>query len=365
MSEPMTAADRPRLMEIDLDALAHNYRALRALAGPGLKIIAALKGNAYGHGAARVAGCLAQFDVHAYSTGSLEDALAIRSAVPDAPVVMFGGPLPEGLPLLVEHGLTPTVYSMAGAEAVSRAATRSTGVYVKVDAGLGRLGVPLSEALEFVRRIEKLEHVTVEGMYTHLPFGDAESQAWASERLAAFDELLVSLEGAGIEIPTSQALASSGLLVGLKSRANAVCPGHLLYGISPVPPELAELGPFKPVLRSIKSCLIHVHEPGGTPSRVGVIPLGLVDGYLPPLPGSGAHVLIDGRPAPIKGPSLEYMSLDLSDHDTARVGDEVVLLGASGGAEITIEDVATWRGGFPHHVLMSFNQRLPCRYIGG
>ena len=363
-------SDRPRLMEIDLAALAHNYRAVRTLVGTEPHIIPALKGNAYGHGAAQVAACLAQLGVNSFSTGSLDDALAIRSVAPDSQVLMFGGPLPEGIPALLEHGLTPTLYNVDSAEAVSRAAHGPTGVYVKVDAGLGRLGVPLAEALEFIRRIDKLENVSVEGVYTHLPFSDAAGRKWAQDRLAAFDEFLDSLGASGIEVPISQALASSAILVGLESRANAICPGHLLYGISLVAAELAEIAAFKPVLKAIKSWLIHVHMPDRStgsgadrPQRVGVIPLGIVDGYQPISQNSGAKVLIAGHPIPIMGVSLEHMSLDLSDFDGAHVGDEVVLLGASGEEEITIDDVAAWRGSLTYQVLMTFNRRLPCRYL--
>ena len=173
---------------------------------------------------------------------------------------------------------------------------------------------------------------------------------------------MASLGASGIEVPISQALASSAILAGLESRANAVSPGHLLYGISPVAAELAEIPAFKPVLKSIKSWLIHVHTPHGS-RRVGVIPLGFVDGYQPISQNSGARVLIAGHPIPIMGVSLEYMSLDLSDFDGAHVGDEVVLLGASGEEEITIDDLASWRGGLAYQVPMTFNRRLPCRYL--
>ena len=321
---------RASWMEFDLDALKHNYRTLRARIGPEPHIIAALKGNAYGHGAAQIACCLAQFDIHSLSTGSLEDAIAIRNAGVDLPILMFGGTLPEGMPVLLEHGLTPTVYDLAGAEVVSRAASAPTGVYVKVDAGLGRLGVALIDALEFIRRIMSLDNLRVEGVYTHVSFYDAPGMEWSRTRLAAFDVFLDSLQATGIDVPISQAIASSGLLAGLQSRANAVCPGHLLYGVSSVAPKVAEIAPYRPVLRAIKSRLIHVgllkagmRDAGGgrVPSRVGVIPLGLADGYRPVVGGAEAYTLIAGRRAPIKGVSLEHMTLDLSDFEDARVGD--------------------------------------------
>ncbi|MGI9333031.1 MAG: alanine racemase [Gammaproteobacteria bacterium] len=365
-------AARPSWVEFDLEALAHNYRTLRAHIGPEPHIIAALKANAYGHGAVPVARCLARYDVHSLATGSVEDALAIRNAGIERPILMFGGALPQDMHALVRHGLTPTVYNLAGAEAVSRAATERTAVYVKVDAGLGRLGVPLPDALDFIRHLRTLDKLVLEGVYTHLSFHDAAGRDWSRARLAGFDELLEALDAAGIEVPITQAIASSGLLCGLPSRANAVCPGHLLYGVSPVADDVAAIDPYRPVLKAIKSRLIHVgpikagmRDAGPqAPRRVGVIPLGLVDGYRPISARSAACALIAGRRVAIKAVSLEHISLDLSDLDQAEIGDEVVLLGASGGETITLADIAHWQGTRPHHVLMAFDRRLRARYLG-
>ena len=371
-------AVRPNRAEFDLAALRHNLRALRRLAGPDAKIIAALKANAYGHGAAAVARTLANDgDTFALATGSFEDALAIRDAGVDLPLLMFGGALPEAAPALLAHDLIPTVYDPAGARAVSAAAEaagRKAAVYVKVDAGLGRLGVPLPDALDFLRTIRDLPSLRVEGVYTHLSFFDEAEREWARGRLRAFDGLLRDLDTAGIEVPVSQALASSCLLAGLESRGNAVCPGHLLYGVPSVAPSVADASAFRPVLRSIRSRLIHAGPPKAgmrgapvrdTPRRIGVIPLGLADGYRAPLPGRPACVLVDGERAPIRGVSLEHVTLDLSGHLAARVGEEVVVLGESGDESITLADLADWQGTRQHHVLMALDRRLPARYFDG
>jgi alanine racemase len=359
--EPEEAV-RPCWMEIDLGALAHNVRVLRSQLGPEPRIIAALKANAYGHGIGPIARCLAGCDVHSLATGSLEDARAIREAGVDLPVLMFPGPLPEGMPRLLEGGFTPTVHDETSARAVSRAAVRPTDVYVKVDSGLGRLGVPVASALGFIRRVRAMDHLVVAGVYTHLTFHDAAGRAWAAQRFAAFDALLEALEADGIEIPVTQALASSGLLAGIESRANAVCPGGILYGMSPVASDVASADAYRPVVRAIKSRLIQIAGPDAS-RRKGVIPLGLADGYRPVKPDAGAYALIAGRRAPLRGTSLEYISLDLSGHDEARIGDEVVLLGRSGDEEILLSDLAAWQGSRPHESLMAFEGRLRGRYI--
>ena len=371
-------AVRPNTVEFDLSAIRHNMRALRAISGPEIKYIAALKANAYGHGAAAVARTLADDgDTFALATGSFEDALAIRNAGVELPIMMFGGALPEAAPLLLAHDLMPTVYDRDGARAASqagRAAGKTVSVYVKVDAGLGRLGVPLPDALEYLRELERLPSLRVEGVYTHLSFYDEAEREWARGRMRAFDGFLRELGAAGIEVPVTQALASSCMVAGLTSLGNAVCPGHLLYGVPSVAPAVADTSAFRPVLRAIRSRLIHAGPPKAgmrglpareTPARIGVIPLGLADGYRPVAAGRAAHALVDGARAPIRGVSLEHITLDLSARPDAGVGEEVVLLGESGDESITLGDLAEWQGTRLHHVLMAFDGRLPARYVDG
>jgi len=247
---------------------------------------------------------------------------------------------------------------------VSDSATRPTGVFVKVDSGLGRLGVRLPDARDFIRRVCDLNHVRLDGVYTHLSFHDEEQLGWARERYAAFDQLLDTLAADGIDVPVSQALASAGLLAGLHSRANSVCPGSLLYGMSPIDEHLVVSGDYRPVVRAIKSRLIHIGETGDAalPARVGILPIGLADGYQAIQPGAPACALLGGRRVPLRGVSLEYITLDLGDFDDARVGDEVVLLGNSGSEEIRLSDIAGWQGVKLHAVMLSFEGRLRARY---
>jgi alanine racemase len=352
-------------MEIDLSALAHNADTLRSRLAPGTRIIAALKGDAYGHGIGPVARRLADCGVETLATGNLRDAQAIRAAGVDNEILMFAGPLPEGMATLLEAGLTPTVHDWTSARAISSAAKQPTRVYVKVDSGLGRLGIGLGAAREFVHRVRELDNIVVHGIYTHLSFHDKAGVEWARERYAAFDALLVALEEDGLEIPVTQALASSALLAGLESRANAVCPGGLLYGMSPVDKDVAIAAEYRPVVSAIKGRLIHVGEPGDPlkPARVGVVPIGLADGYLAVQPASGAYVLHGGQRVPLKGVSLEYIVLDLSDFESARVGDEIVMLGESGSERIGLEQFASWQGAAPHASLLAFEGRLAARYL--
>lgn len=350
-------------MEIDLGALRHNYEVLRSRVGPDVHIIPALKANAYGHGIGPVARTLARLDVHMFATGSLEDAESIRAAGVDHPVLLFAGTLPEGIPLVLERGFIPTIYDEATARAAAEWGRGRTRVFVKVEGGHGRLGVPMEEACAFVMRLARLDGLEIGGVYTHFAFFDARGRRWVAERLAQFDEVLAQLARAGIEIPITQALASSPLVGGLHSSANAVSPGSALFGISAAPPELVDMTPYRPVLVGIRSRVIHVGVRRGDP-WVAVIPLGLIDGYKDVAPGMTAHALVDGQRIPIRSISLEHISLELEGRRGIEVGDEVVLLGPSGDETITIRDLAAWSGSRPTHVLMSLSGRMPCCYVG-
>lgn len=141
-----------------------------------------------------------------------------------------------------------------------------------------------------------------------------------------------------------------------------MCPGALLYGISPIEEGIEVAGGYRPAVHAIKSRIIHIATPK-KPSRVGLAPIGLADGYLPQLPESDGHVLSSGRRVRITGVSMEYVPIDLSDEPDIKLRDEVVLLGQGGEQEIRLDDIARWQGSAPHAVLLAFEGRLRARYV--
>jgi alanine racemase len=240
---------RPAIAEIDLGALAANHRELVRRLRPGIRVIASIKANAYGHGAVEVAQVLAAEGADWLATGSFEEAVAVRDAGVATPILLFAGPAPEAMPEIVRRAFVPTVHDLASARAVSQAATAPASVWIKVDAGLGRLGVPIGEAEAFVRKTAGLANVAVRGLYTHLPFVDQAGLEWAATRLPAFRSLVESLARSGVELEVTQALSSAGILAGLDDRCTAVCPGHILYGLPPASHEAVDSSAFRPVLR--------------------------------------------------------------------------------------------------------------------
>ena len=368
----------PAWMEIDLDALATNYDELIRQAGPGIKMIASLKANAYGHGAVETAKVLANRGVFALSTGSFRDAVAIREAGVTTPILMFGGNLPEAAAQYLEHDLIPTVYNMETAHAVSKVATAPAPIYIKVDAGMGRLGIEITDAEVFIREVSTLTNIKIEGIYTHLSFKDLKGQEWSRRGIAQFNRLNERLREGGFDIPVTQAVASANLMVGHMDGSNAICPGALLYGLNAVNPDLAQIEPFRPVLTAIKAQVIHVGTFPDDPAlkeggyhtarqsyRTGVVPLGLYDGYRKPQDGVSASVLINRKRRPVLGVSLEHLTFDLLGDEAVKVGDAVTVLGANGRDEITLAEMASWQGTGLNDLLMNFDGRLPRRYYHG
>lgn len=373
--DPMVSA-HPAWMEIDLAALEANFHQVQRLVGQDTEIIASLKANAYGHGIVELARVLTQLGVYSITTGSFRDALALRNAGLDVKIQMFAGNLPEGIEQMLRHDLIPTVYNMRTAEAVSKAARRLVPIYIKVDAGLGRLGIPVDQAEAFAHKVTALPNIFVEGIYTHLPFNDGAGRRWAQAQLRLFDDLVLRIEKGGLHIPVKQSLASSAIVSGLKSKCNAVCVGHLLYGgLSRVVPDVGDLSAFQPVLKSIKSRLIHVRNYssemniglGGSQimkkgTSTGVIPVGLYDGYKSPTPGKKAMVLLQGQRVPVLNVTLEYTTLDLTGITNPKIGEVVVLYGKSEEQQISLKEVAESQGVGLLDVLTSFNGRLPYIY---
>ena len=366
----------PTWMEIDGGALRANLAAIRRLAGPGVRVIASIKANAYGHGAVPVARILEAAGVEMLATGSFAEASAVRAAGVSTPILMLAGALPEAMGELAAAGTVPTVYDMAGARAAAAAGTaaRPVPVFVKVDTGLGRVGVGLDRAEAFAAAAGALPGLRIDGLYTHLSFKDEAGKAWAAERLDLFYALLRALRARGIEIPETQALASSALLAGWRDECTAVCPGHILYGVSPLDGVDAAARGFAPVLAAVRSRIVHLADHSGGPPpgaggyharrrsrRAAVIPCGYNDGCRPPAPGRTAEVLFRGRRLPAIGHSLEHLAFDVPDDVEIAVGDAVCVLGGEGPGRISLEEFAAWRDCPPLDCAMSLSARMPVR----
>ena len=355
----MTAAtsvpdvSRPNAIEVDLDAITHNVRAVRREVGADTKLFGAVKANGYGFGLPAVAQAIMDGGGYGFGLSDPEDALRIRRAGIDAPILLYGGMIPgAGSAAFARRwGLMVPVGERDAAEALRGTTTEPTDVVVEVDVGLERLGVGVRDAAELVKAVARMEGIRLAGITTHVHgVGGAAYLEW---QLGRFKEVVDALAADGVSPQLRLAESSATLGTGAHPWCNAVDPGHLLYGLLPRgredrPPWL------RSALVRVTSRLLQVKtvDPrefaaespvsDAQPARIGVIPMGSGDG-LRAL--SCGEVLVHGRRCRVVGPlSLEHARVDLSDIPDAARDDEVVIVGSQGGSEITADEVVRANG---------------------
>ena len=311
---------RPTTLEIDLDAAASNLRAVRRLVGAERKIYAVIKADGYGHGAAEMAAVFVEHGADALGVADLGEGIRLRRRGITAPVLVYPNSLPEAAPECLAHGLTPTLVDLDSARAYSEAASEPCDVFVKVDVGLERLGVPAELAVKTVAAMMELPRLRLAGLCAHPHASDGDA-AYAEWQLGRFTTVVDELEARGVPVPIRLLAASPFLLRFPQTYLNAVDPGRMLYGIT-FPGEPSPL-PLRPTLRALTSRVIALKDltprerfaelapfPVKAPMRLGVMPIGSADGM------SWLHagrVLVRGRAVPIvSGPSLEHTRIETS-----------------------------------------------------
>jgi alanine racemase len=372
--------------EVDLTALRDNLAWLRRRVGPAVKIMTVVKADAYGHGLKPIAGCLMQSGTDIFGVANLAEARAIRSVGRGWPILMLGACLPDEVESAVRDQVMPTISSPAEARRFSEAAqrlNRPVDVHVKVDTGMGRLGVQPEEAIELVAALGKLPGLRLQGVFTHFACAE-DDEAVTRRQNARFQRVLDVLARGGLGAPLVHACNSAGVLHELPGAHSLVRPGLLVYGIVPsgrrrLPAALRmELQRELRPAMSWKCRVAFVKEvAAGTPlsygytfiaprrMRVATVTAGYGDGY-PRAASNRARVLIHGRRCAVLGRvTMDQMLVDVSRVRGVKPGDEVVLLGRQGRAGITATDLAAWAGTIPWEILTAITARVPRLYRGG
>jgi alanine racemase len=365
---------RPTWLDVDLDAIAHNVRAVKALVGPDVALMAVLKADGYGHGAVKVARTALNNGASWCGVASLNEAAALRSAGIEAPILILGFTPAWHAREALLRDVTLTVYDLDVARAYSRAArelNRAARVHVEVDTGMSRLGVLPNEAPAFIRAVSALPAVQVEGLFTHFSSADSD-EAYTRLQLARFQQVLSAVG----ELPSLRyvhAANSAGALAYPEARFNLVRIGLAMYGLNPFHP--ASLRPAGLTLRPAltwKTTIAQVKTlPPGTPvsygnrfvcqreTTIAVIPVGYADGFRR-APQTFEEVLVRGRRAPIVGTvCMDQTMIDVSHIPGVRLGDEVVLIGRQGDECITAENVAARLGTISYEVVSAILPRVP------
>lgn len=368
--------------EIDLAALRENLLWLRDRVGKRVKILTVVKADAYGHGLKHIAALLMQSGTDVFGVANLAEAQAIRSVGRGWPVLMLGACLPEEFEWAVKDDVMVTLSSREEAWQGSQTALRLgkiLAVHVKVDTGMGRLGVEAERALELISYIRGLEGLRLVGLYTH--FASVEDDPEFSRQQAErFERLLGQIHARGISVPMIHANNSGAILHQPQTMFNLVRPGLMVYGI--VPPGKREVDStlrrnLRPAL-SWKCRVSLVKEvPSGvslsyggtfiTPRRMKIATLtaGYGDGYLRSA-SNRAGVLIGGRRCRLLGRiTMDQMLVDVTDIEPVNSGQEAVLIGEQGEDRITVSEVADWAGTIPWEVLVAITYRVARLYRGG
>jgi len=360
---------RPTVAEIDLSAFAANVEAVRGLAG-GASILAVVKADAYGHGAAPVSRALEAAGVEGFAVALVEEGIELREAGIGRPILVLGG-LPVGSERdALAAELTPVVFDAGQVEALARAADGArVEAHVKIDTGMSRLGVSPADLPAFLTSARRHANVILAGALTHLACPD--DAAACREQVEIFDDALRRGRFLGFSPSVVHIASSAAIVTAPFSRRSAVRPGILLYGVLPsAAPRAAGLRPAM----SLKTKVLQVRDLaaggrvgyGGTwtaarPSRIATLPVGYADGVSRMLSNRG-EVLVRGRRAPIAGSvCMDLTMIDVTDTGAAS-GDEVVLLGAQGADRITAEEIAERSSTIAYEVLTSVSRRVPRTY---
>jgi alanine racemase len=362
---------------VNLDALAFNVRALLREVGPGVRLMAVVKANAYGHGAVPVAIAALRAGASMLAVAGVDEGIQLRQAGITAPVLLLGATPPAEMGRTVAHQLTPTVCDVEAAAALQAAAAAAglprVALHVKVDSGLHRFGVSAAEAVAFVDWLAEQPRLRVEGLYTHFSSAEeADGQATRRE-YACFAAVVAALRARGSR-PLLHAANSAATLGFPSYRLDVVRVGLALYGLAADYPGGQRLSQW-PVLE-IHGRIGRVHSLAAgeavgygrtyiapAPRRVALVSIGYADGFRRALSNRG-QVLVNGRRAAVLGRvSMDQIVVDVTGAGAVGAGDLATVLGRQGEDEITAAEMAGWIDGIPHEVVATLGARLPRAYV--
>lgn len=371
---------RPTWVEIDLGALAWNFRVVRARIAPQVRILAAVKADAYGHGAVACARRLQREGADWFGVATVEEGLELRRAGIARPILCFGGFWFGQEDACLQHEITPVIHRLdmaAALEQAARARATTVAVHVEVDTGMGRLGVRYDEVAEFAAACRRLESLRIEGLMTHFAAADEPRRdEFTRQQIARFRHAVEVFRAHGHRIAL-QHLANSAATFALpEAHADMVRPGGALYGLwrDVLHPKTKPID-LRPVMSFRTRVMLLKRIPRGETLGYGctfkapcemliaVLPVGYHDGYMRVLSNRG-KVIVRGKLAPVVGRiSMDLTLIDVSRVDGAQVGDVVTLWGHDGKLSIPIEDVAQLAGTLSYEMTCGVSERVPRIYV--
>jgi len=348
---------RPTWLEIDLAALEFNFRQVKRQIAKGVKVLCVVKADAYGHGIVDVSKKLSRLHVDYLGVASIDEAIILRKAGIKLPILILEHSLAQFAKYIVDYNLTQCVSTLELAKSISdyaRKKKKTALVHIKIDTGMGRLGIWHKQAVNFVKNITRLDSLKIEGIYTHFPCADID-RAFTNHQIKDFSSLISELKKNNIRISLCHAANSIGVIDYKDCHLNLVRPGLMLYGIYPKASLRSKIK-LKPVL-SFKTKIIYLKRiPAGRsisygrthitakPTTIATLPVGYSDGYLRSL-SNKADVLVKGVRCKVVGRvCMDQTMVDLSNLKRIKIGDTVVLVGRQGKDRITLEELAGLAG---------------------
>ena len=372
MPNKNTIGYRPTWAEVNLNHLEHNFKEVKSLLRPQTEVLVTVKADAYGHGLVAVAKRLVTCEVDYLGVASIDEGIELRKAGIKTPILILGLILKKDIGPLFTYQLTPTVCDKTMAVALNARAAllkKRIPVHVKVDTGMGRIGVLHGEALALVMEIHKLKNIIIQGIFTHFALADS-NRKFTILQINLFNKLINELKKRGIVIPLVHAANSIGLISHRNSHFTMVRPGLVIYGLHPK----KNLGlNLKPVL-SLKTRVIFIKQVGSgcgisygssyvtkRATRIVSLPVGYGDGYPRNLSNLG-WLLIGSRRFRISGRiCMDQIMVDVGNFKP-KIGDEVVLIGKQGKQQITAEELADLSGTISYEIVCGLGSRIPRIY---
>jgi alanine racemase len=378
--------------EIDLTAIAHNVRELRRITDPHARLMIAVKANAYGHGAVEIARTALKNGADQLGVARIEEGIELRRAGIQAPILIFGYTPTKLVPIIVDHDLTASIFSLPGAARLNAALPkgRQLAVHLKVDTGMGRMGMlpdqrrcigegvdPGPGAIEEALGIAALKNLRLEGLWTHFAVSDESDKSYTLQQLQIFKEFIQGLADRGLTVGIRHA-ANSGAIIDMpESHLDMVRAGISVYGLYPSRQVDLKKIDLHPAL-TLKAKITHIKRvPAGTrisyggtwhaprSTTIATVPVGYGDGFCRSLSNRG-QMLVHGRRVPIVGRvCMDLTMLDVGHIDDVRVEDEAVIIGRQGDEIISADEIATLLDTINYEVVTALMPRVPRIYMMG
>ena len=363
--------------QVDLDALTHNLARIRARLAPHVAVMLVVKADAYGHGAVAIAHHALRSGVQAFGVGTSAEALELRQAGVRAPILVLGTIVEEEAVACLRHGVHIALHSLDRCRMLQELAVRLgtlARVHVKVDTGMGRLGVLPERALDLLQAVHDASRLSLCGIMTHIAAPEGAASPAAVEQLVVFDAVLRRARERGLDGGWIHAGNSACIFTDLGTHYDAVRPGISAYGV--LPDGLSGASELRPVLSLHTQVVFLKDVPAGAPvgygstwhapaaTRIATLPVGYSDGLSWRL-GNRGEVLVRGQRARIVGRvSMDYTTIDVGDIPGVQVGDRVTLIGAQGDERIDLSEVAERAGTIPYEIACAVGQRVERLYLG-